>query len=319
MIGRLEIDGTDAFAQFGVFVAQGGYRDLVAYPPLKQVQSVAWQECDGEEADLSAPVLDRHDCTVTFGFSGGFTRVFAFITYLGVGAYHDFNCLEIGRTFRLRMVGNPNLEQIENTGLFSVKFADDFPMFDFNNRMPSFQLPSPLPESDYAIGNFGGATPFIPLSVFGITVLQGTLAEIMKAPDTKENMLRKVAVQPGAIYDPQLVTYKSKDVRLNCLMRADDLATLWNGYDFFLHYLVQPGLRKLRVERMLRSYDCYYKSCSVQEFYPYDRIWLKFTVTLTFTGFHPEDEPVLLCAENDDVLITENQKLINLALNYGNH
>ena len=59
MINRLFIDGNDAYLQYGVYVTSGGFNELVAFPPLKSVDSNDWQEEDGVEADLSAPVLKR--------------------------------------------------------------------------------------------------------------------------------------------------------------------------------------------------------------------------------------------------------------------
>ena len=57
MIGKLYIDGYDAYAAFGVFVVEGGYDSLVAFPPMKSIESNNWAEEDGEEFDLSAPTL----------------------------------------------------------------------------------------------------------------------------------------------------------------------------------------------------------------------------------------------------------------------
>lgn len=44
MSGRFYIDGKDAFTEYGIYVQEGGYNELVAYPPLKAVTSNDWQE-----------------------------------------------------------------------------------------------------------------------------------------------------------------------------------------------------------------------------------------------------------------------------------
>ena len=78
MINRLFIDGNDAYLQYGVYVTSGGFNELVAFPPLKSVDSNDWQEEDGVEADLSAPVLNTREIQVKFAFGGLFSRFCAF-------------------------------------------------------------------------------------------------------------------------------------------------------------------------------------------------------------------------------------------------
>ena len=103
MINRLFIDGNDAYLQYGAYVVSGGWNELVAYPPLKSVESNDWQEEDGVEADLSEPVLNTREVSVKFAFGGLFSRFCLFIELLSDGAYHDFDCAYIGRKYRLRM------------------------------------------------------------------------------------------------------------------------------------------------------------------------------------------------------------------------
>ena len=39
MSGRFYIDGKDAFTEYGIYVQEGGYNELVAFPPLKRSQA----------------------------------------------------------------------------------------------------------------------------------------------------------------------------------------------------------------------------------------------------------------------------------------
>ena len=73
MINRLFIDGNDAYLQYGAYGVSGGWNELVAYPPLKSVESNDWQEEDGVEADLSEPVLNTREVSVKFAFQTGRT------------------------------------------------------------------------------------------------------------------------------------------------------------------------------------------------------------------------------------------------------
>ena len=273
MINRLFIDGNDAYLQYGAYVVSGGWNELVAYPPLKSVESNDWQEEDGVEADLSEPVLNTREVSVKFAFGGLFSRFCLFIELLSDGAYHDFDCAYIGRKYRLRMTQQPNLDIAKALGTATIKFADDFPMQGYEYRVPSSGMPV---CDDYLIDN-------APTTNYGLRVLQGTMSEIMKPAAVKQNLLRNIKTLSGAIYDGKAVTFKSKDVKLKCLMRAETLDGLWRNYDALLYDLTQP------------------------DFYPDGRIWLAFTLTLTFTGsFRLDDTDFVLATEDGVIVFTED-------------
>lgn len=273
MIGRLYIDGNDAYLQYGAYVVSGGWNELVAYPPLKSVESNDWQEEDGVEADLSAPVLDTREVSVKFAFGSLFSSFSQFVNMLSDGAYHDFNCAYIGRQYRLRMTQTPNLDAAKALGTATIKFADDFPMQGYEYQAPTSDIPS---CTDYLIDGK-------PTTDYGFIVLQGTMSDVRKPAAVKQNLLRNIGTISGAEYDGKNVTYKSKDVKLKCLMRAETLEELWRNYDALLHDLIQPEERMLTVNELKQDFPCYYKSCQVSGFYPNGKIWLAFTLTLTFT------------------------------------
>ncbi len=273
MIGRLYIDGNDAYLQYGAYVVSGGWNELVAYPPLKSVESNDWQEEDGVEADLSAPVLDTREVSVKFAFGSLFSSFSQFFNMLSDGAYHDFNCAYIGRQYRLRMTQTPNLDAAKALGTATIKFADDFPMQGYEYQAPTSDIPS---CTDYLIDGK-------PTTDYGFIVLQGTMSDVRKPAAVKQNLLRNIGTISGAEYDGKNVTYKSKDVKLKCLMRAETLEELWRNYDALLHDLIQPEERLLTVSELKQDFPCYYKSCQVTDFYPNGKIWLAFTLTLTFT------------------------------------
>lgn len=297
MINRLFIDGNDAYLQYGVYVVSGGYNELVAFPPLKTVDSNDWQEEDGVEADLSAPVLNTREVQVKFAFSGLFSRFCAFIELLSDGAYHEFNCAYIGRTFTLRMTQQPNLEVVKMLGTATIKFSDDFPLSGYKYKDPESEV---TPSDDYSLDN-------TPLTDYGCRVLSGSLSEVMKTAQVKQNLLRNITTKTGAIYDPKRVTFKSKDVKLSCLMRAESLTELWRNYDALLFNLIQPEERTLTVRELEQDFPCYYKSCQVSDFYPDGKIWLEFTLTLTFTGsFRLDDNDFVLATEDGIIVFTED-------------
>lgn len=299
MTDRFFIDGKDAFAEFGVFVSEGGYNDLVAFPSLKSVKSIDWQEEDGIDADLSQPVLDSKEFNMKFALSGAYYRLGAFIELLSGKAYHTFDFKEIGRTYRLRMVSHTNLDTGLYLGFITLRLADDFPMDGYTYAPPASTIPA---YDDYEIDGRK-------FTDYGARVLAGTLAEVEKSPAVKQNLLRNIRTQSGAIYDGERVTFKSKEVKVKCLMRAATLPELWRNFDALLFDLVRPDERQLYADATGKEYPCHYKSCTVTEFYGTGKIWLVFTITLVFTSFRMRGEvqEYYLTSENSEYLITEDE------------
>ena len=297
MTGRLFVDGKDAYTEWGVFVLEQGYNDLVAMPPLKTFDSNDWQEEDGIEADLSAPVLNTKDVSIQFAFSGIYNRFDDFVNHLADGAYHTFDCRSIGRTYSLRMTQMPSLTQAQYLGIFALKFADDYPLRNYTYQAPSSSIAE---VRDYTLDN-------IPFTKYGCRICAGTLASVKKAADVKTNLLRNLLRKSGVIYDGSRVTLKSKDVKLVVHARATTLAALWRNYDALLYDLTRPGERTLYVAALEQEFACAYKSCSVKVFYPQDA-WLDLELTLTFTrDFRLNADETLLATEDGTLVFTEDE------------
>jgi len=297
MTGRLYIDGNDAYSSYGVYVVNGGWNELIAYPPLKSVESNDWQELDGIEADLSSPVLNTREVQLKIAISGLFCRFFALVELLSDGSYHTFESPFIQRTYRLRLTQQPNMSAAKVLGTATLKFADDFPMRGYTYLAPASGV---ITCNDYT---FDGVN----FTDYGVRVLKGTLDEVMKTPAVKPNLLRNIASQTGAQYDGKRVTYKSKDVKIFCLLRAESLSELWRNYDALLYDLIRPDERSLWVNDLEQEFPFHYKRCQVTEFYPEDKIWLQFTLTVTFTSaFRINEDDVVLASEDNIIIFTED-------------
>ena len=297
MTGRLYIDGYDAYKTWGVYVISGGWNELISYAPLKSVESNDWQEEDGIEADLSDPKLNTKEASILVAYAGLYSRFVEFIALLSDGAYHEFNCAYIHRQFTLRMTQMPNLDHAHTLGFITLKLSNDFPLKGYEYEEPSSRMPR---KEDYLIDG-------LPFTDYGCRILCGSLSEVMKTSTVKQNMLRNIASQAGALYDGAFVTFKSKDVKLKCLMRADNLDELWRNYDALLFDLTRPNERMLEVSELEQTFPCYYKSASVSEFYPTDKIWLEFTLTLTFThSFRLDGDDYVLASEDGNIIFTED-------------
>ncbi|MDR0385400.1 MAG: hypothetical protein LBH60_04925 [Prevotellaceae bacterium] len=307
MTGKLYIDGKDAYSLYGVFITGGGYNELVEYPSLKKVDSNDWAEEDGIESDLSSPVLDTRELNIKFSYKGANARFGAFIELISDMAYHTFNFQEIRKTYRLRLVSQPNLSRTLSLGLFALRFADDFPLDGYTYQAPSSTI---IQQTGYELDDRS-------LSDYGVCVLQGSEAEIIKSPAVKKNLLQNIASRRGAIYDGEFVVFQTKEVKLNCLMRAKTLQEFWWNYNALLYDLTRPGERMLYVDSTGYEYPCYYKSCSVDKFFPTGKIWFQFSVVLVFTSFRVSGEEFLLASEDDFLIITEQDDYaLNLSI-YG--
>lgn len=121
MKNNLYIDGTDAFTRFGVFIAEGGHNEVVAFPALKAPEvSNDWAEYDGIEVDLSDPKLDTKELEIKFNAVGMY-QTGDFISLLSDGAYHTFEFKRIGYNCKLRLVSEVNVALYIGAKSFSLK------------------------------------------------------------------------------------------------------------------------------------------------------------------------------------------------------
>ncbi len=274
------IDNINIYTQFGVAIAEKGYNDLVQYPSLKKVESNNWAEKNGIEPDLSSPCLDTKNITIKLFAHGHNADVGGLIELLSNEAYHTFRFPELDREFKLRLSDMNDLDSIRNSSLFSLSFADDFPLPDYTYLAPLSTYARP---SGYKLDERC-------LSTYGIMVLEG-LDEVNKSPKVKQNLLRNINSVPGAIYSNKQVVYDAKDVKLDLSMRASTMAEFWRNYNAFLYDLTRPDERQLYVSKNNCSYPCFYKSSNTEDFYPVrgnTKAWHKFSLTVTFTNFTPE-------------------------------
>lgn len=306
--GRFYIDGKDAYSNFGIVVAEGSYKNLISWAKLKDVRENDWHEEDGVRPDLDAPKLDTREFSISFNFISPLCRFADFVLSLSDYSYHTFNFSDIGRTYRLRLVKHSSHDALYSWREASLTFADDFPLSNYTYIAPSSTIAS---YNDAAIDD----TLF---TEYGIRLTEGTFANVEKVPDVKTNLLRNLPYNSGADYNNSAVRYKQKDVQLKCLMRAASLTELWRNYDAMLYNLTKAGERKLYFFANEEEYPCFYKSQSVDCFFPTGKIWLEFTITLEFTRFRPSESAYLLASEDNILIITEqNDNAINLST-YGN-
>lgn len=305
MIGRFNIDGIDAYEQFGIFIADTGLVGLLQYPALKKVDSNDWPEEDGEEFDLSEPTLDTKTLQIKFA-SHKANRVGAFIEKISDKSYHDFEIPAIKQMFRLRLTDQQSLVLYSRGETFTLQFADDYPLRGYTYLSPQSTMNR---VSGYEIDG-------VDLGQYGVSILEGSLAEVEKSPAVKQNLMQNLQRESGAIYDGEFVVFKAKDVKLKCALRATTAEEFWRNYKALLFDLTRAEERQLYVDKTGYEYPCYYKSCTTSKFLPMrGRIWWVFDLTLVFTSFRVSGEEYLLASENGMLIITEDgQSAINLSV-----
>ena len=301
MKGNLFIDGQDAFVEYGIFVEQYGLKELIAMPSFKKIDSTEWDEYDGEEYDLTNPVLDAHTLTLQFYVMDIFAAGDLF-EVLSNKAYHDFEFREIGRTYRLRLSNNSQLSRKIKVGKTSLTFVEDQP------KIPSKQ---PFANAPQGFNQEGYMLDGIDFSRFGIYILHGTDEGVMKAPQVRENVIYDDPTKNGAIYDDYQVKYKTKQAQLKLLIHADNIADFWARYDAFFSKLLKPETRTFYLPSNYEEYDCFYRKMNIAKFdiLKTGKVWCEFSVTLQFTNMTPLMNVTLLATEDGEFVLTEDCEL----------
>ena len=310
MKGICFIDGENTYTTLGIFIIKGSYDNLVAFPPAKESDDKNdWPEEDGIEIDLSSLTLNTYELSIDFACKDdlGFSGLVAILSDMG---YHDFYFPILDRTYRLRLSSQNSYTIYPGFQVVKITFANDFPReANYEYQEPVCSIPLPR---GYEIDDRD-------LSEYGVVILKGSNAEILKSPAVKKNLLQNFKRQDGAVYDGEIVKFQTKEVSLKCLMRATDIRTFWQSYDALLYDLTKltmktdnEGYEYSDAERVLycdgwsESYPCYYKDCQTNNFMLRGGVWWEFTLNLVFTCFRIRETEFLLSSEAGEFVITEN-------------
>ena len=188
---------------------------------------------------------------------------------LANASYHSFNFAAIGCVRNLRAT---SMKEVKSDGLkfFEIEFSDDFPLSG-NEYIEPFS--STQNQYLYSLDS-------VPLDYYGVALLDGSNDEIIKIPAVKENLEINTSAINGSIYDDTALKFKEKDVRLNCLLLAEDIVEFWRNYNALLYDLSKPDYRNFEYNSVV--YECFYKSSSVKRFSNVNKIWCEFELNLVF-------------------------------------
>lgn len=93
---------------------------------------------------------------------------------------------------------------------------------------------------------------------YGLRIQTGT-ADLLQFPDRKDSLSNDWREENGQEYDLSLVTFKDKEVTLNCAIAADDDSQFWEYYDGFFAELTQAGWQNLYIDDHSKTYQVFYK------------------------------------------------------------
>lgn len=292
MKNRLFIDGHDAFIEYGIFVEQGGYKQVIQFPAFKSssIDTTEWLDDDGIEVDLESPQLDTRTLQIQFCITNVRYAEDLF-DELSIGAYHTFEFRDIKRTYRLRMTQNGSFKSKIKLGKLTLTFADDFPVMPTGD----FYL---LGKTD--IRQVGYEVDGIDFSQFGAYILDGTDDSIRKAANVRENLKISTKDMRGVIYADSSVKFKSKDVTLKCLINCDGIDEFWRRYNALFAVILDANERRFYYSALGNEYQCYYKSMSVSKFDIIRRnhVWCEFSIVLTFIDYRLVGQYMLLAHED---------------------
>lgn len=297
LTGLLYIDGADAYTEYGVFVEKGGYKGLVGMPAFKSVSVTEWAEYDGEEADLTEPVLNARTVSISFCIADVRKAEDLYDAFCDE-AYHSLRFTDLDKEYRLRMTSTGSFSSLVRLGKLTVAFSDDFP-------------PSPTGEP-YAAGASGVAQTGYTidgtdLAQFGVYVVRGTDDSLRKSAEVRSALSISPTTEAGTIYDDGATPrFKAKDMTLKLFIHASDITEFWRRWYALFAALVAADVRTLYFPRLDAEYECYYKSCTVSKFevVAAGRVWCEFSLVLRCIAPYLSTSYWLLASEDeDDVLI----------------
>lgn len=129
MVGRLKINGTDAYTMWGVVLEDGSYNKLLSGDSMKEYTKNESRSLDGVEVLIKNPRLKERTITLTFLLIGSsfLSQFSAFLATLQSGLIH-LNVPELNKTYKLIYEANTSVTQIGLTmGKVSVKFLEPKP------------------------------------------------------------------------------------------------------------------------------------------------------------------------------------------------
>lgn len=264
----MKINNTDIQTLHAKLV-EGSLASLLSYPALKSLNKNDWAEESGSEYDLSDPQLSAKEITIQLLLPESLYP--NLVTFLSVRAYADYTFDFINLTYRLRLVGLSKAQVSGGYVTADIRLSDDFPLRGYTYQTPNLGEYIRVIQNIY-IDN-------VPLSKYGVAILEGTDQEIIAAGNAKVPYTAQNSTMQGLIADNGAVFFQEHTANLKCFM-YQPISDFIKGYFALLYDLIRPEERTLSYQG--KSYKCIYKDGKITELYIDDPlIWVKFDLQLT--------------------------------------
>jgi len=329
MNGIFLIDGINAYDNYGMIVALGGYRDLACYAATKDVNYSNYKEINGITADLTEVYLKNKSVKINFAILGDVEKYNSFIKKISDKSYHIFDFLDLGITEKLRYVSESKIEYCNTFTNVTVEFSDDFPVKYSTSTQPEEDAEEPIeedgeeptsntPEFQMAEALELPISPnIVPagnieingvnLSDYGIRVIGNNIDSILQNPKGKQHLLQTNSKMDSVVYTDNDVTLEGKEIKLNLLMRANNIAQFWNNYRAFQRAIATAGEKTMYLVDKDNYYYFLFKSCSVKEFTFEPKIWFEFSLNVLVLAYILDDDYLLITEDTDDYITTEDE------------
>jgi len=310
MRGKYYIDNIDIYSRFGIMIKDGSYKDLLAFPALKDPEKNDWPEEDGIEPDLDSPVLEPKTVTISFTTTNPNIEANEFIHFISQPGYRTLYIVELNKKWILRLNSQGESNYHPQATTFSLQFVDDIPSESRKKNYPSAS------GGGIPVINTGYEMDSIPFSQYGIVVESG-LNDILKSPTIKPNLIRNFQTSDGQEYDKETIVFNSKEVTLTCSFITSSVKNFWECYTAFFNDLIQPGERFLYCDHTGEEYPCYYKKSSGFNIEEKDiRFICTFNLTLEFISSRINETEYLLTTEdNRHIVLEDGETVVDMKIN----
>lgn len=273
MKGAIIIDGVNATQTWGIFIRESGYESLIALPPIKEPQVVDWPDEDGIQVDLTEVQLKNREISIRLATKKDSVDLSAFFNLITDGVLHSFEFPELGITRQLRYISCPeykagNFRFTE----FSIQLSEDDPMSGYTYQAP---VGGQFPVQGLLVDNKD-------ISEYGLALLEGSEAEIMRTPDAKQNLTIDTSTINGMKYESEEVNIKSKDLTINMLLIAEDAQKFMRNLNALYFDLIRPGERTMKYKNG-DEMKFYYKSTAIRRLHINHRYWCEINLRVCFT------------------------------------
>ena len=305
LTGRLIIDGTDAYTNYGVVL--NNYAQLIQWPQYKAVETNNWHEEDGLQADLSNPVLAGRTFSLSFSVRHLENNMMAqsLLAMLAEQVYHTLYFPQLNKTFEnVRYVSNSNFATNEKWDTLTLAFAQDI-----------VEKPDTAIPEDYTAPQLGYTIDDCDFGLFGCTVTKGTRASMWKYANAKENQKQESKYVGGITYDSaDGIHLSSRDITVNLHMHSS-LALFWSNWNalWSLVFKVDSTKGTSAAVRVVEGdgmeFQCYYKSNAVSRFLLLDdgEVWCDFTITFSVLAYNRGADWFYLATQASEQVTTEDQ------------